>query len=54
MHQVVEDGTGTRAQIPGWQIAGKSGTTQSSRDAWFIAFTADYVTGVWMGYDDRP
>jgi len=53
MHQVVEDGTGTRAQIPGWQIAGKSGTTQSSRDAWFIAFTADYVTGVWMGYDDN-
>jgi membrane peptidoglycan carboxypeptidase len=42
-----------RAQIPGWQIAGKSGTTQSSRDAWFIAFTGDYVTGVWMGYDDN-
>jgi membrane peptidoglycan carboxypeptidase len=53
MHQVVEDGTGTRAQIPGWQIAGKSGTTQSARDAWFIAFTGDYVTGVWMGYDDN-
>jgi membrane peptidoglycan carboxypeptidase len=53
MHQVVENGTGMRAQIPGWQIAGKSGTTQSSRDAWFIAFTGDYVTGVWMGYDDN-
>ncbi len=55
MHQVVEQGTGKRAQIDGWQIAGKSGTTQAARDAWFIAFTGDYVTGVWMGYDDnRP
>jgi penicillin-binding protein 1A len=55
MTKVVEEGTGRRAQIDGWQIAGKSGTTQGSRDAWFIAFTGDYVTGVWMGYDDnRP
>ena len=55
MHQVVERGTGVRAKIDGWQIAGKSGTTQAARDAWFIAFTGDYVTGVWMGYDDnRP
>ena len=55
MTQVVENGTGRRARMDGWQIAGKSGTTQSSRDAWFIAFTGDYVTGVWMGYDDnRP
>ncbi len=53
--QVVEYGTGTRAQIEGWQIAGKSGTTNSQRDAWFIGYTGDYVTGVWMGYDDnRP
>jgi len=36
-------------------VAGKTGTTQAARDAWFIGFTADYVTGVWMGYDDnRP
>lgn len=55
MAQVVETGTGQRAKIDGWQIAGKSGTTQAARDAWFIAFTGDYVTGVWMGYDDnRP
>ena len=50
---VVENGTGTRAKIPGWQIAGKSGTTQSARDAWFIGFTGEYVVGVWMGYDDN-
>ncbi|MEL6683163.1 MAG: PBP1A family penicillin-binding protein [Pseudomonadota bacterium] len=55
MTKVVEEGTGRRARIDGWQVAGKSGTTNSSRDAWFIGFTGDYVTGVWMGYDDnRP
>lgn len=55
MTQVVESGTGTRAKIDGWQIAGKSGTTSAARDAWFIGFTGEYVTGVWMGYDDnRP
>jgi membrane peptidoglycan carboxypeptidase len=51
----VQSGTGQRAKIDDWEIAGKSGTTQAARDAWFIAFTGDYVTGVWMGYDDnRP
>lgn len=55
MHQVVEAGSGRRAQIPGFEIAGKTGTTQGARDAWFIGFTSDYVVGVWMGNDDnRP
>ncbi|SIS68654.1 transglycosylase domain-containing protein [Phaeovulum vinaykumarii] len=54
MNQVVERGTGGRARLPsGRPAAGKTGTTQASRDAWFIGFTADYVTGVWMGYDDN-
>jgi len=53
MHQVVEDGSGRRAGIEGWEIAGKTGTTQGARDAWFIGFSGDYVTGVWMGYDNN-
>ncbi len=53
MNQVIERGTGRRARLRGWQAAGKTGTTQAARDAWFIGFTADYVTGVWMGYDDN-
>ncbi|MGJ8582611.1 MAG: transglycosylase domain-containing protein [Marinosulfonomonas sp.] len=55
MNQVVESGTGTRAKLPDREAAAKSGTTQAARDAWFLGFTADYVVGVWMGYDDnRP
>ena len=53
MHQVVEGGTGERAKLDGREAAGKTGTTQAARDAWFIGFTADYVAGVWMGYDDN-
>ncbi len=53
MRQVIERGTGRRAQLPDRPAAGKTGTTQAARDAWFIGFTGDYVTGVWMGYDDN-
>ncbi|MEZ5798255.1 MAG: transglycosylase domain-containing protein [Paracoccaceae bacterium] len=51
MTQVIEDGTGTRARLDGREAAGKTGTTNSAVDAWFVGFTADYVVGVWMGYD---
>jgi 1A family penicillin-binding protein len=53
MHQVVTDGTGGRAALADRPVAGKTGTSQEARDAWFVGFTADYVGGVWMGYDNN-
>jgi penicillin-binding protein 1A len=53
MSKVVESGTGTRARLADRPAAGKTGTTSAARDAWFIGFTADYVAGVWIGYDDN-
>ena len=45
-------GSGKKAQIAGWQTGGKTGTSQDSRDAWFIGFTGLYTAGVWLGNDD--
>jgi penicillin-binding protein 1A len=53
MRQVLVSGTGTRARIPGYDLAGKTGTTSDYRDAWFIGFTGGFVTAVWMGKDDN-
>jgi 1A family penicillin-binding protein len=53
MSRVIATGTGGRARLPDREAAGKTGTTQEARDAWFLGFTADYVAGVWMGYDDN-
>ena len=48
---VVEHGTGVRARILGKPVAGKTGTSNDARDAWFIGFTPDLVVGVFVGYD---
>ncbi|SHF35473.1 penicillin-binding protein, 1A family [Litoreibacter ascidiaceicola] len=53
MYRVVNDGTGRRAKLGDREVAGKTGTTSAAKDAWFIGFTAQYVVGVWMGYDDN-
>jgi len=53
MQTVVNSGTGTRARISGQHIAGKTGTTDDWRDAWFIGFTPSIATGVWVGRDDN-
>ena len=44
-------GTGTSAAVDGWQIAGKSGSTNSDKDIWFCGYSPYYTTAVWMGYD---
>jgi penicillin-binding protein 1A len=50
---VVNEGTGKAARIANIPVAGKTGTTQEYRDAWFIGFTSDIVVGVWVGNDDN-
>jgi penicillin-binding protein 1A len=52
MNKVVEEGTGRRAILDNIKAAGKTGTTNAYRDAWFIGYTGNYVAGVWVGNDD--
>jgi penicillin-binding protein 1A len=52
MRETIRVGTAQKAQLPGWQAAGKTGTSQDFRDAWFIGYTANLITGVWLGNDD--
>ena len=53
MQKVIEDGTGKKAWGLPQQSAGKTGTTDRNRDAWFIGYTPEMVCGVWMGFDRR-
>jgi penicillin-binding protein 1A len=53
MRQVIASGTGTRANVKGFDLAGKTGTTSDYRDAWFIGYTGGFVTAVWVGKDDN-
>ncbi|HFB54822.1 MAG TPA: PBP1A family penicillin-binding protein [Hellea balneolensis] len=53
LYDAIETGTGHGARLKGRQAAGKTGTSQDYRDAWFIGFTANYATGVWFGNDNN-
>jgi penicillin-binding protein 1A len=57
MNRMLEEtlltGTAQRARIPGWPAAGKTGTSQDFRDAWFVGYTGHMVAGVWFGNDDN-
>jgi penicillin-binding protein 1A len=52
MRETLLTGTARKAEIPNWDAAGKTGTTQDYRDAWFVGYTATLVTGIWVGNDD--
>ncbi len=53
LESVIQQGTGRRVRAIGRPAAGKTGTTNDLHDAWFVGYTPDYVTGVWVGYDQE-
>ncbi len=52
LSSVIESGTGQRARSLGRPVAGKTGTTNKAKDAWFVGYSTDLVTAVWVGFDD--
>jgi penicillin-binding protein 1A len=53
LQDVVQEGTGERVKAIGRPVAGKTGTTDDYRDAWFIGYTPSLIAGVWVGFDDE-
>jgi len=53
MQETLLIGTAKHAELPGWQAAGKTGTSQDYRDGWFVGYTSQLITGVWLGNDDN-
>ncbi len=53
LQETLLTGTARKGAVPGWQAAGKTGTSQDWRDAWFIGYTSHLVAGVWLGNDDN-
>lgn len=53
MEETLSTGTARKAELPGWRAAGKTGTSQDFRDAWFVGYTPHLVAGVWLGNDDN-
>lgn len=52
LRETLITGTARRADLPGWPAAGKTGTSQDYRDAWFVGYTGRFITSVWLGNDD--
>jgi penicillin-binding protein 1A len=53
LESVVKEGTGWRAKALGRPVAGKTGTTDDFHDAWFVGYTPQYITGVWVDFDQE-